>query len=62
MRKSCEGCIHYKRLYMGDSEPPLMACHYLLDTNKIRPCSAENCTVKEVLHENIHKRTHIKIS
>lgn len=44
-RKSCRGCVHYRRLWDHGTPVP-MVCHYMLDTGKARPCPAAECTVK----------------
>lgn len=45
LRKSCLGCEYYKNL---GTSPGLddLACHYFLETGKLRPCPADKCTVK----------------
>jgi AraC-like DNA-binding protein len=39
IRKTCKGCIH-RRLMTGACS---YACHYSIDTDQLRNCSAENC-------------------
>lgn len=38
----CTGC-HYNRYYDGKGSTFMTACHYLLDTGKMRGCSVEAC-------------------
>ena len=39
----CSGCA-YNRYFSGSGSTYLTACHYLLDTGKMRGCSPERCT------------------
>lgn len=41
--RHCAGCT-YNRPYCGKGSTFLPACHYLLDTGKMRGCSVEKCT------------------
>ena len=43
MGKNCRNCIYRRSLTAGDHGK---ACMYLYDTGKVRPCSADHCTVK----------------
>jgi len=38
MRKSCNGCIHYRRYSLIG-----MGCHYILDTGEQRRCDPAEC-------------------
>ena len=42
---SCTGCIYWRR-FMGSGVNLVKACHYLLDTDHMRGCSADHCTRK----------------
>ena len=42
---SCNGCIYWRWIY-GHGNCLLYACHYLLDTDKMRGCPVEGCTRK----------------
>ena len=46
-RKSCEGCKHH-RAFSETNANSGYGCHYILDTGFKRPCSVENCTVKDL--------------
>lgn len=35
--KGCRGCVHYRRIGAD------MACHYCVDTGKLRGCEIKNC-------------------
>lgn len=39
----CNGCV-YNRHYSGKGSTFLPACHYLLDTGKMRDSGVEDCT------------------
>lgn len=39
----CEGCA-YNRHYSGRGSAYLPACHYLLDTGKMRGSTVDDCT------------------
>lgn len=38
----CAGC-HYNRHFEGGGSKSITACHYLLDTGKMRGCTVEAC-------------------
>ncbi len=42
MAKSCKGCIHWRKFV--PNSPATLACHYCVDTGKLRGCEPENCT------------------
>lgn len=58
MRKSCVGCRYYKHL---GTQPGIndKACHYTLETGKLRPCPADKCTVKEEAVSRWHPKRYV---
>lgn len=44
--RRCEGCTHWRRLNSGHS---IFACHFILDTGKMRGMSVQDCTRKEMV-------------
>lgn len=51
---ACVGCIYWRRFY-GFGSNAVYACHYILDTGKVRGNATESCTKKkaaEVRNEN----------
>lgn len=40
-RASCTNCVH--RRPITAMSPSYTVCHYLIDTSKVRGCSAANC-------------------
>lgn len=53
MAKNCKDCVYYRYLSVGNEGK---ACHYLLDTGKVRGCPAENCTKKRPLKKERSKK------
>ena len=43
---ACKGCAHWRPLYPS-GEKPQYACHYCIDTGKLRGGTVEDCTVRE---------------
>ena len=48
MRKSCEGCTHYRMLYNTGGNENTKCCHYLLDTGDRRESDPAKCDKKTV--------------
>lgn len=44
-RETCKGCKYHKHLSWNHQSNDF-ACHYSIDTEFLRPCPAERCTVK----------------
>lgn len=42
----CNGCIYWRR-FCGNGTKALNACHYILDTGKMRGCDPAQCTKKK---------------
>lgn len=42
---TCKGCKYWRRLYETGGNN--YACHYFLDTGKLRGGTVEDCTVRE---------------
>ena len=43
----CKGCKYWRALAGGQHMVGFYACHYLIDTGKMRGCDPENCDKKE---------------
>lgn len=48
--RGCTGCAHWRAILRGWSANPVMACHYLLDTGKVRGCLPLECNKREEVH------------
>jgi len=46
--RHCTGCTYW-RWFSGRGSNAINACHYILDTGKMRGCSVESCTKKVLL-------------
>lgn len=59
MAKRCRGCIHWRRLCSSNSSD--CACHYSIDTGKLRGCEPEDCTYYDSDRRKLRKiRTGLK--
>lgn len=43
--ENCTGCIYWRH-FCGRGANALNACHFILDTGKMRGCTVEECTRK----------------